>query len=557
MPPDDTTKNRFRFARLVLALSMLIMGGCGIIYEYTLGLLGNYMMGSSHEQIFVVIGIMMFAMGLGAGAQRRLEGDLLDKFLIIETMLGFLGGISALAIYASFAWTASYHTVLYGFAIFIGVLIGLEIPILIRINTDYSRSLRVNLSEILCMDYIGALLGALLFTYFLLTRLSLGRIGLVLGLANTFLAVVGLIYFWPLVRRRRVIAAACLASLAVLTYGFARADDWMIRMEQRCYADPIIHIETSRYQHLVLTRRGDVLKFFINGHLQFSSSDESIYHDMLVHVPMAVAKSRQRVLILGGGDGLALREVLHYPDVEEVTLVDIDPAVIGLASEHPELIRLNQAALHDARVRVLEPGGVTAKGRITVSAKTKLAAQLLDDREYPLAEVSVYFIDADLFVQKISGTYDVAILDFPDPGIVELAKLFSVGFYRSLANRLAPDGVLSVQSTSPYHAKNAFLCIGRTLEAAGYRSMPYRQNVPSFGEWGWYLAWREGRTPEEMKDKIHNLKEFPVETSYLTRETLKGAFAFGKGWLESTPDIIKPNTKLHPVLVEYYQRDWK
>jgi spermidine synthase len=500
---------------------------------------------------------MMFAMGLGAGAQRRLLGDLLDKFLIIEILLGFLGGISALAIYASFAWTASYHTVLYGFAMLIGVFIGLEIPILIRINTDYAQSLRVNLSEILCMDYIGALLGALLFTYFLLTRLSLGRIGLVLGLANTFLAVAGLTYFWPLVRRRRIIAAACLASFTILTYGLVRADDWMIRMEQRCYVDPIIHSETSRYQHLVLTRRGDVLKFFINGHLQFSSSDESIYHDMLVHVPMAVAQSRHRVLILGGGDGLALREVLHYPDVQQVTLVDIDPAVIGLASEHPEMIRLNEAALHDARVRVLEPAGMTPAGRITISAKTKLAAQLLDDREYPLAEVSVYLIDADLFVQKISGTYDVAILDFPDPGIVELAKLYSLDFYRSLANRLAPHGILSVQSTSPYHATKAFLCIGKTLEAAGYRSLPYRQNVPSFGEWGWYLAWRDARTPEEMKGRVHNLAELPVMTSYLTPETMRGAFAFGKGLLEIRGEDIKPNTKLQPVLLEYYQRDWK
>jgi spermidine synthase len=199
---------------------------------------------------------------------------------------------------------------------------------------------------------------------------------------------------------------------------------------------------------------------------------------------------------------------------------------------------------------------VSEAGRITISAKTKLAARLIDDREYPLAEVSVYLVDADLFVQKIPGTYDVAILDFPDPGIVELAKLFSVDFYRALANRLAPGGVLSVQSTSPFHAKKAFLCIGRTLEEAGYHSLPYRQNVPSFGEWGWHLAWREGGTPDAVRDALGNLKGFRVETSYVTPEILRGAFAFGKGWLSGV-DGIKPNTKLQPVLMDYYQRDWR
>ena len=548
--------NRFRFARAVLASSMLIMGGCGIIYEYTLGVLGNYLIGSSHEQIFVIIGIMMFAMGLGTAVQRHIVANLLDKFLIIEILLGLLGGISSIAIYAAFAWTSSYHTVLYAFALCIGVFIGLEIPILIRINTEYAKTLRVNLSEVLCMDYVGALLGALVFTYVLLTRLSVGRITLGLGIANTMVAVGGLLYFWPLVKRRKLLGVLCGLTLGVLMWGFLGADKWMILFEQRCYADPIIHSETSKYQHLVLTQRNDVLKLYINGHLQFSSQDEVIYHDMLVHVPMTMATSRGRVLILGGGDGLALREVLHYPDVRQVTLVDIDPAVVRLASQHPEMIEINEASFHDARVRVLESDGVKPGEPITITAKTKLADAMIDDTVYPIAEVSLYNIDADLFVRRVTDTFDVVLLDFPDPGVVELAKLYSIDFYYALAARLAPGGVISVQSTSPYHTKEAFLCIGRTLEAVGFRTLPYRQNVPSFGEWGWYLAWRDPMNPQEMLTRIHSQDQLMVPTTYLTMEIMKGAFAFGKSWLESDRKIV-PNTKLQPVLLRYYQRHWK
>ncbi len=94
--------HRLRFARTVLALSMLVMGACGIIYEYALGVLGNNLIGSSHEQIFVIIGIMMFAMGLGAIIQRHISRDLVDRFLLIELLLGFLGGVSTMAIYATF-----------------------------------------------------------------------------------------------------------------------------------------------------------------------------------------------------------------------------------------------------------------------------------------------------------------------------------------------------------------------------------------------------------------------------------------------------------------------
>ncbi len=550
---------RLRHSSKVLSFSMLVMGACGIVYEYTLGVLGNNLLGSSHEQIFVIIGIMMFAMGVGAAMQGRIVGKLVDRFVAIELLLGFIGGIATLVVYVSFVFMASYQVVLFGLAFLIGLLIGLEIPIAIRINEEFAKSLRINLSDILSMDYVGSLLGALLFAYVLLANLSVGRIGVALGIVNTCLALGVLCYFWPLVRRRRLLLVLCFGALALLIVAFVQVDRWMSTLEQRCFDDPVVYQETSRYQRLVITKRGERVNLFINGHRQFCSVDEHIYHELLVHPPMALAKRRARVLILGGGDGLALREVLRYPDVERVTLVDIDPAVTRLASTHDDLVRLNEDAFADARVCTLTAQGISPGERMVVSAQTKLAKKLLDDRVYDVAEVQVLNIDADRFVQSLGAAYDVVILDFPDPKFLELAKLFSVDFYRALAHRLEPGAIISVQATSPYFARDAFLCIGASLEAAGFATLPYHDNVPSFGEWGWHLASRDAASIASAAARLRDLTSLDIATRYLTPDSLRAAFVFGKGWLESTDsaDAIEPNTKLRPVLIEYYKKAWR
>ena len=553
---DQPLPNRLRHASKILSLSMLIMGVCGIIYEYNLGVLGNNLMGSSYEQIFVVIGIMMFAMGIGAVLQRRVVGHLVDRFIAIEFALGFLGGIATVVVYAAFVETLSYSVVLFSFAFAIGVLIGLEIPLAIRINTEFSKSLPVNLSNILAMDYVGSLLGAILFAYVLLAHVSIARIGVALGIVNTLLGLLILVFFWPLVRRKRLLSVACILSLATLGGSFSYIDGWMGQLEQRCFEDPIVYRETTKYQHLILTDRDEVLKLYINGHLQFSSKDEAIYHELLVHVPMALAPHRERVLILGGGDGLALREVLKYGDVKSVTLVDIDPAVTRLASSQADLIRLNQAAFHDARVCVLAAEGVAPGERVTVTQSTKIASQLLDDREYELADISVFNVDADRFVREIGEDYDVVIVDFPDPKTVEVAKLFSVEFYRSLAKKLAPGALCSIQASSPYGARKVFLCIGKSLRTAGLTALPYHDTVPSFGDWGWYLAWSGEPEPEAMRARLRAVDRIPAPTTYLTPKVVAAAFVFGKSSLAEM-DELQANTRMRPAVVRYYREAWQ
>lgn len=532
---------------------MLVMGACGMIYEYALSVMGNNLMGSSHEQLFVIMGIMMFAMGIGATIQQYVVGRLLDKFLFFELLLGLLGGVSTVVIFITFAYTASYYVVMYGFALIIGSLIGLEVPLLIRINNEYSASLRTNLSQILCMDYVGSLFGALLFAYVLLSRVALGEITFLLGCVNTLLAVLGTLYFWPLLRYRVPLLVGSVVTLSGLVYGYTQADRWMSIVEQRCYEHPITFRSTSVYQHLVLTQRKEDVRLYINGNLQFSSRDEAIYHDLLVHPAMLTAQNHERVLILGGGDGLALREVLKYPDVRHVTLVDIDPMVVRLASERPELIALNRAAFHDARVMTLTPAGIEPGAKITVTAPTKLAEEFIEQRRYEIADVHVVHVDADLFVRRLGlEPFDVVLIDFPDPNSLELAKLYSVEFYHMLRERLAPGAVLTVQSTSPYFARKTFLCIGETLRAAGFAALPYRQNVPNFNEWGWHLA-APLATEADLRERVANWGPLRVTTEHANKAVLKAAFAFPPRWLEKPADL-RPNTKLRPVIFEYYQR---
>ena len=544
-------------SRYILISSMFIMGACGLAYEYVISLMGNNLMGTSHEQIFIIIGLMLFAMGLGSGAQRVFKRDLLDTFLILEVLLGMLGGFSAIAIYAAFGFWLSFEPILYGFALLIGGCIGMEIPLLIRINRDYSESLRTNLSEILSVDYIGSLAGAFLFTFVLLTRFSLPTIAFLLGITNLGIALVGLVYFKSLLRRFETIALFWGLGAVALGIGLFFADTWTVEIEQRYYKDPIVFRKTTKFQHVVLTQKKDRLNMYINGNLQFSSQDEEVYHELLVHAPLSLGKSRKRVLILGGGDGLALREVLKYHDVEEVHLVDLDPEIVALSARHPIIRKLNRGAFDDARVNVITPGGLREGPQVDMLQRNRRPEKAHSRKKEPVARIRVLYLDADLFLRKARGKYDQVIIDFPDPSRLELAKLYSLDFFRNLRRRLSPGAMVAIQSTSPYFGRDAFLCIGKTLEAAGFKTLPYHYSVPSFAvDWGWFLAWTDPRPVSELRQKIQSLQRFQVPTAFLTPAGLRASLAFGKGRLEPLAPI-RINTRMRPVIVNYYRRSWR
>jgi spermidine synthase len=425
----------------------------------------------------------------------------------VEILVGLTGGWATALLFVAFAQTTHFRAVLYGLVGVVGVLVGLEIPLLLRLLRD-RLAFRELIAQVLSLDYVGALAASLLFPLLLVPRLGLIRTSLLVGLAN---AAVGLWSTW--IFRRELAAPGYLRALAVaavlvLGGGAVAAERITSWSEDRLYADEVILARTSPYQRIVLTRWADDLRLFLNGHLQFSSRDEYRYHEALVHPALSAHPSPRRVLVLGGGDGLAVREILRYPTVESVTLVDLDAQVTRLFADNPLLTAVNAGALRDPRVRVVNA-------------------------------------DAFVWLADTPETFDVAIVDFPDPHNFSLGKLYSRTFYRVLRARLAPGGRVALQATSPMFARRSFWCIVETVRSAGLPARPYHVYVPSFGEWGFVLAgaepWAEARV-------------YPAGLRFLTVETTPALFAF-------PPDMaavpVEVNRLDNQILVHYYSGEWQ
>jgi spermidine synthase len=341
----------------------------------------------------------------------------------------------------------------------------------------------------------------------LVPHLGLMHTALLFGLINTVVALWTTYLLAPALRSPWRSRAACLAVLVLLAGGMASANRLMDTAEANLYADEVVFAKTTPYQRIVLTAWRDDLRLFLNSHLQFSSRDEYRYHEALVHPALAARPDARRVLVLGGGDGLAVREVLKHPRVEHVTLVDLDPEMTRLFSTHPELRRLNRDALLDPRVHVE---------------------------------------NADAFPWLDAGTdlFDVAFIDFPDPSNFSIGKLYTTTFYRRLAQRLAPDALFVVQSTSPLFARHAFWCVVETIRASGLRAWPFHVYVPSFGEWGFVLAGRGEWTPPTR---------LPDDLRYLTVSQVPSMFDFPPDMAPVPAEVNRLNNQ---ALVHYYEREW-
>lgn len=549
-----------RVATLLLASSMFLTGASGFVFECILSTVGTFILGNSIEQFSVTISLMMLMMGLAGFWQKKLTDDhLVEKFLAVEIGLAVLGGFAPIAVYAAYATMEVHYVVVqYFFILSVGFLIGLEIPLVLRLNRNYVPQLKSNIASVFSTDYLGAFIGAVVWVYVLLRYFPLTEISFFVAGTNFAVAFTTYGYFsYHRAASRGATPVVLIAVTALcLSVGYWQNRDWTEILEQRFFSDPIAFSTTTKYQHVVLTASLDPTDYrlFINGNLQFSSSDEEIYHEMLVHPAMALSRAHSKVLILGGGDGLALREVLKYEAAEQVTLVDIDPGMIDFARDHDVMNELNDGAFRDSRVMAQVLDGVTDELQGSPVYQRPVGPDGSDAEGLdPAAFVSVYTIDADKILTNLGGAYDVIIIDLPDPNSVELVKLYSREFYLKLRRLLSPSAMLAVQSTSPYHAKESFLCILRTIRSSGYSAVPYHENVPSFGDWGWILAWISDETEADVRDRAMRLGEFGIDAQqlrYLTLARLKAALSFGKGALESENEEI--NTLMEPVLLRFY-----
>jgi spermidine synthase len=506
-------------AEVALLASVFVVAACGLVYELAAGALASYLLGDSVLQFSTVIGSYLFAMGIGSWLSRFVERQLVAQFLRIELLVGLIGGLMPAGLFiahsllpagAGFAGTAPFRVLLYALVGIVGVLVGLEIPLVMRIlKRQFSQryALKDLVSQVLTFDYLGALVVALAFPLLFVPHLGLVRTGLFFGLLNAFVAVWALWLFRAELRHWRAHALACAAVVAALAAAMAGAERLTTWAEDGFYGHDIIVRESGDYQRVVVTAGPAGVRLFLNGNLQFNSRDEYRYHEALVHPAMASQAAPRRVLVLGGGDGLAVREVLKYPGVEQVTLVELDPHMTRLFAQHPALVALNAGALASPKLKIVNA-------------------------------------DAYAWLEQSRDFFDVIVIDFPDPTNFALGKLYSTSFYQRVDQRLAASGVMVVQTTSPLVARRSFWTVAATLEAAGLQATPYHAHVPSFGEWGFILA---GRRPWVAP------KALPAGLRFLTLEGLPALLQF-------PPDMARvpaePNRLSNQVLVTTFEDEW-
>lgn len=491
----------------VLLASVFIIAACSLLYELLISSLSTYLLGSSVVHYSVTIGLFLFFMGVGAWFARFINNSLVAVFVLIELGIGVIGGLSALLLYSAYVWSEAYYPAMILVIAAISTLVGLEIPLLTRI-IEQSQGLKKGISEVLTFDYLGALLASLLFPFVLLpwfghllAAAGTGLLNLVvaLGVAWQFRAYLGS-WRWPLAG----LAASgilLLAATLILTKPVQRV------LEQSLYQDTVVHTEQSRYQKIVVTRLGEDTRLYLDGSLQFSSVDEHRYHETLTHIPAAYTRQRQRALVIGGGDALAVRELLKYQTLETITIVDIDPAVTRLASSLTFWKKLSGDALNDPRVEVINT-------------------------------------DAWQWLESGGEQFDLILVDLPDPSSADTARLYTVAFYHRLARRLAVGGVLMTQATSPWFAHKAFWSIGTTLEEVFNDVKPAHVYVPSFGPWGFFMA-----AEHLLEEPVHAVHE----GRFISAAELPSIFALPKDFKRSEVEANRIGSL--PIL-EYYREGW-
>lgn len=504
-----------RSKEALLLGSVFAVAVAGLIYELVAGTLSTYLLGGSVVVFSLVIGLFLFAMGMGAFAAQWLHSDLEQRFVEAEIALGLIGGTSALGLFWSFGALGEGYAVALGLTcMVVGALVGVEIPLLLRI-LERRVEVRLAVSQVLALDYAGALAGSILFPLVLLPWLGAVRAAALVGLLNVGVAALGLVWLGDAIRARRRLgvlsAASALLLSGVLATG-ARTTTWI---EDQLYQDTVTHAQSTQYQRIVVTRWRDDVRLYLDGHLQFSAVDEYRYHESLVHPVMAAAGQPVRVLILGGGDGMAAREVLKHPSVRRVDLVDLDPTLTGLFRDQPDLAALSDGALSDPRV-------------------------VLHHR------------DALRFLEDTEERWDAVIMDLPDPNDVGLSRLYSEAAFRLAGRRLTDDGALVTQATSPFYAPEAFWCIETTMthalggEPRPRQIQPYHVHVPSFGEWGFVLA---SARPIEARDLVP-----AVPTRFLDVAAAEAMTRFPADLARRDVDV---NRLENAALARYYTQGWK
>jgi len=493
----------------VLLVSIMVVALCGIVYELIIGTVSSYLLGNSVYQFSLTIGLFMFAMGAGSLISKYFNDKYVQNFIYIEIAIALIGGICSILLFMAFPFArVLYELVMYSLILSIGALVGMEIPILTTLLAQ-KKSLKDSIANVMSLDYVGALIGSVGFPLLLLPTLGLVQSSFAIGLINIFVAIVNVFIFRDKLSSYKKTLALCLAIFAMLVL-FIVFGTYITRFaEKNLYFDQVIYSTQTKYQKLVITRSttNREQRLYIDGNIQFSSRDEYRYHENLVHPVLSIPGSRKNVLILGGGDGLAAREVLKYSDVEQIHLVDIDPEMLRIGRELPMLKRLNKRSMSSDRL-------------------------------------TAFSEDAFSFINQPGIKYDRVIIDMPDPHNEAINKLYSREFYTMIKRRMTPEGILVTQSSSPFFTRHVYWCIENTLHAVFNYTLSYQTALPSFGIWGFNMAKNNTEFPTEFN--------FNITTRAITTDTMMASRIFSKDMTKVETPV---NSIMEPKLYQLYIDD--
>lgn len=494
-----------------LKVALFATGMSGIVAEYLLSTLATYFLGDATRQWTLIVSFMLFSMGLGARLSSGIRSQVLAWFLGIELLLSIVVGLSGSTVYLLAAHTVYLPVIIYSLCIVVGLLIGMEIPLVMRINESFDE-LRVNVSSVLENDYYGSLLGGLFFAFIAIPVLGLTYTPYVLAVVN-FSVSIALSIALRGKNTSWVYYVASVATVIVLTIGALNAPDIVRFGEQTRYKDKVVYSAQSKYQSLVLTQWKDSYWLYLNGNLQFSTVDELAYHESLIVPALASAGAPSNVLIVGGGDGLAARSVRKLLPNAGITIVDLDPEVTSFAQSHPIMVALNDSILFDRKVRIVNE-------------------------------------DAFAWLEKSHVMFDVIIVDLPDPRSLDLARLYSVEFYAMCHRHLSEFGTIVTQSSNPFLAPGVYSSVCASMQLAGFNTKAYREHLPTFGQWSWVLG---ATRPIEPTLKAMSESKLLDSTQWLTVEHLQRMLLFGESPADIEQGDSLVNTLSTPVLHTLYR----
>ncbi len=513
-------KDKKKAYSLVLMAALFATGLSGIVAEYVLATLATYFLGDSVFQWTMVLSLMLFSMGLGSRFSQRFETNLLETFIFVELILSVLISLCALVTYLFMPYTTSLWLVMYLLAVIIGLLIGMEIPLVTRINKDY-KSLRINISGVMEKDYYGSLFGGLFFAFIGIRYLGLTYTPFVVGGVNFVVALLLFSYLKSIINPLyiRKLEMGFLLTALVIVAGLYFAEPIVLFGEQSRYREKVVFTKQTPYQKITVTQWQGDYWLYLNTGKQLSTFDEWMYHEPLVHPVMQLARSHKKILIMGAGDGCAIREVLKYADVDSIILVDLDPEMTEVGKNHPIFKQLNQSAYFSPKLRVVNA-------------------------------------DAFTFLEQNRDFYDVMIADFPDPKSVEVNRLYTRGFYQLCQKRLRPRGVFITQAASPYYTTKAFRTIQKTVASAGFNVVPIHNHIYTFGEWGWVIGMKEPPS-SAIKTKLQSLDFEGIDVRWINKESMLMMTSFGGDLVPVDTVALEINTIHNPVLYRYYaQGNW-